>query len=284
MCRRRRPRSCSCSRVRLRSGFTALEPCSTVLFKMFGWLSGGTSKRTQTGCIAKANKSCMNHKWHRETINKLSCSKKGMKYNGIRRLSRGGYLLLQSNFLQTGKLLVPDKFSEIDVLVTEMEMLQIPELIKAVKTYRSDIGGSSKDVSIPVSSVRHSEGDCNNLCEITDKPLYVLVLELSWLGTCRLPLTEDVSQMCAVCVFLDQHDNLYQPVKDAMQLYLQTRKRETIESNFKISSLDDSWAADVDSHTLLQIVKVYVGNYWYATYLNTFLKGMAITVSRNRRM
>ncbi|XP_043563469.1 BTB/POZ domain-containing protein KCTD19-like [Chiloscyllium plagiosum] len=223
-----------------------------------------------------------------------------------------------ANFLQTGKLLVPDKFSEIDVLVTEMEMLQIPELIKAVKTYRSDIGGSSKEVSIPVSSIRHSEGDCNNLCEITDKPLYVLVLELlvkypdsalgqlsiessldgmklyifgngvlfkhvrSWLGTCRLPLTEDVSQMCAVCVFLDQHDNLYQPVKDAMRLYLQTRKRETIISNFKISSLDDSWAADVDSHTLHQIVKVYVGNYWYATYLNTFLKYPELLYNRNK--
>ncbi|XP_060694335.1 BTB/POZ domain-containing protein KCTD19-like [Hemiscyllium ocellatum] len=217
-----------------------------------------------------------------------------------------------ANFLQTGKFLVPDKFSEIDVLVTEMEMLQIPELIKAVKTYRSDIGGSSKDVSIPVSSIRHSEGDCNNLCEITDKPLYVLVLELlvkypdsalgqlsiessldgmklyifgngvlfkhvrSWLGTCRLPLTEDVSQMCAVCVFLDQHDNLYQPVKDAMRLYLQPNNLSPL------GSLDDSWAADVDSHTLHQIVKVYVGNYWYATYLNTFLKYPELLYNRNK--
>ncbi|XP_078068135.1 BTB/POZ domain-containing protein KCTD19-like [Mustelus asterias] len=219
-----------------------------------------------------------------------------------------------ANFLQTGRLLVPDKFSEIDVLVTEMEMLQIPELIKAVKSYRMDIGGSSKDVSIPVSSIHHSEGSCNSVCEMTDKPLYVLVLELlvkypdsalgqlsidssldgmklyifgngvlfkhvrSWLGTCRLPLTEDVSQMCAVCVFLDRHDSLYQPVKDAMRLYLQKRKKETIES----SSLDDCWTADVHSHTLLQIVKVYVGNYWYATYLNTFLKYPELLCNRSK--
>ncbi|XP_041047608.1 BTB/POZ domain-containing protein KCTD19-like [Carcharodon carcharias] len=219
-----------------------------------------------------------------------------------------------ANFLQTGKLLVPDKFSEIDVLLTEMEMLQIPELIKAVKSYRMDTGGSSKDVSIPASSIHHSEGGCNSVCEMADKPLYVLVLELlvkypdsalgqlsiessldgmklyifgngvlfkhvrSWLGTCRLPLTEDVSQMCAVCVFLDRHDSLYQPVKDAMQLYLQKRKRKTIESSFNISN----WTADVDSHTLHQIVKVYVGNYWYATYLNTFLKYPELLCNRSK--
>uniref|UniRef100_UPI00398F65A5 BTB/POZ domain-containing protein KCTD19-like n=1 Tax=Pristiophorus japonicus TaxID=55135 RepID=UPI00398F65A5 len=216
-----------------------------------------------------------------------------------------------ANFLQTGKLILPDKFSEIDVLVTEMEMLQIPELIKAVKSYRMDVDGSPKDVSNPVSSLHHSEGGCNPVC---DKPLYVLVLELlvkypdsalgqlciessldgmklfifgngvlfkhvrSWLGTCRLPLTEDVSQMCAVCVFLDQHDSLYQPIKDAMRLYLQKRKRKTLES----STLDDSWTADVDSHTLHQIVKVYVGNYWYATYLNTFLKYPELLYNRNK--
>ncbi|XP_072374484.1 BTB/POZ domain-containing protein KCTD19-like isoform X2 [Scyliorhinus torazame] len=223
-----------------------------------------------------------------------------------------------ANFLQTGKLLVPDKFSEIDVLVTEMEILQIPELIKAVKSYRMDIGGVSKDMCLPVSSIHHSEGGCNSVCEMVDKPLYVLVLELlvkypdsalgqlsiessldgmklyifgngvlfkhvrSWLGTCRLPLTEDISQMCAVCVFLDEHDSLYQPVKDAMRLYLQKRKRETIESSFNISSFDDSWTADVDSHTLHQIVKVYVGNYWYATYLNTFLKYPELLYNRSK--
>ncbi|XP_067853665.1 BTB/POZ domain-containing protein KCTD19-like [Heptranchias perlo] len=223
-----------------------------------------------------------------------------------------------ANFLHTGKLLVPDKFSETDVLVTEMEMLHIPELIKAVKSYKMDIGGSPKDVSTLVGSINHSEGGCNSVCDTADKPLYVLVLELlvkypdsalgqlciessldgmklyifgngvlfkhvrSWLGTCRLPLTEDVSQMCAVCVFLDRHDSLYQPVKDAMRLYLQKRKRETLESSFNISTLDDSWTADVDSYTLHQIVKVYVGNYWYATYLNTFLKYPELLYNRNK--
>ncbi|XP_069757511.1 BTB/POZ domain-containing protein KCTD19-like isoform X2 [Narcine bancroftii] len=207
------------------------------------------------------------------------------------------------NFLLTGKLVVPDKLSEIDVLLTEMEMLQIPELLKAVKLYRRDMAQNSKDASIPE---RHSEMGCESTYATAHKPLYVLVLELlvkypdsalgqlciessldgmklyifgngvlfkhvrSWLGTCRLPLTEDVSQVCAVCVFLDRHDNLYQPIKDAMRLYLQKRKMETLETRFKINISD--WTADVDRHTLHQIVKVYVGNYWYATYLNSFLK------------
>ncbi|XP_051884473.1 BTB/POZ domain-containing protein KCTD19-like [Pristis pectinata] len=220
-----------------------------------------------------------------------------------------------ANFLLTGKLIVPDKFSEVDVLLTEMEMLQIPELIKAVKSYKRDMDGNPKDASIPGNSVHHSDVGCESACAMANKPLYVLVLELlvkypdsalgqlciessldgmklyifgngvlfkhvrSWLGTCRLPLTEDVSQMCAVCVFLDRHDSLYQPVKDAMRLYLQKRKRETLESRFKIN---ESWTADVDSHTLHQIVKVYVGNYWYATYLNTFLKYPELLYNRNK--
>ncbi|XP_055504497.1 BTB/POZ domain-containing protein KCTD19-like isoform X1 [Leucoraja erinacea] len=223
-----------------------------------------------------------------------------------------------ANFLLTGKFIVPDKFSEVDALLTEMEMLQIPELIEAVKSYKRKIAGNSKDASISGNSVHHSEVGCESECAPAYKPLYVLVLELlvkypdsalgqlciessldgmklyifgngvlfqhvrSWLGTCRLPLTEDVSQMCAVCVFLDRHDSLYQPVKDAMRLYLQKRKRETLETRLKINISDDGWTADVDSHTLHQIVKVYVGNYWYATYLNTFLKYPELLYNRNK--
>ncbi|XP_062923627.1 BTB/POZ domain-containing protein KCTD19-like [Mobula hypostoma] len=216
-----------------------------------------------------------------------------------------------ANFLLTGKLILPDKPSETEVLLNEMELLQIPELIKAVKSYRRD-RGNSKDVSIPGSSVNHSEVGCEAVGAMASKPLYVLVLELlvkypdsalgqlciessldgmklyifgngvlfkhvrSWLGTCRLPFTEDMSQMCAVCVYLDRHDSLYQPIKDAMQLYLQKRRKESLDTS------NDSWTATVNSHTLLQIVKVYVGNYWYATYLNTFLKYPELLFNRNK--
>uniref|UniRef100_A0A4W3IIB5 Uncharacterized protein n=1 Tax=Callorhinchus milii TaxID=7868 RepID=A0A4W3IIB5_CALMI len=48
-----------------------------------------------------------------------------------------------ANFLQTGKLLVPKKFSELDALVNEAEILQLPELVKAVKSYRVDVGEST---------------------------------------------------------------------------------------------------------------------------------------------
>eukprot|EP00062_Callorhinchus_milii_P021441 gi/632978237/ref/XP_007905795.1/ PREDICTED: BTB/POZ domain-containing protein KCTD19 [Callorhinchus milii] len=205
-----------------------------------------------------------------------------------------------ANFLQTGKLLVPKKFSELDALVNEAEILQLPELVKAVKSYRVDVGY------------------CNPVCNTPEKPLYVLVLELlvkypdsalgqlciesslngmklyifgngvlfkhvrSWLGTCRLPLTEDVSQMGAVCVYLDRHDCLYRPVKDAMRLYLQKRKSETLGPGFTMGAVEDSWTPEVDIHTLHQIVKVYVGNYWYATYLKTFLKYPELLANPNK--
>lgn len=44
------------------------------------------------------------------------------------------------NFLRSQKILLPDNFSNIDVLEAEVEILEIPELTEAVKLYRMNMG------------------------------------------------------------------------------------------------------------------------------------------------
>lgn len=46
----------------------------------------------------------------------------------------------QVNFLRSHKILLPDNFSNIDVLEAEVEILEIPELTEAVRLYRMNMG------------------------------------------------------------------------------------------------------------------------------------------------
>lgn len=48
------------------------------------------------------------------------------------------YFYFQVNFLCSGKMLLPDDFSNIDALEEEVLILGIPELIDAVKIYRGN--------------------------------------------------------------------------------------------------------------------------------------------------
>lgn len=47
------------------------------------------------------------------------------------------------NFLRSQKILLPDNFSNIDVLEAEVEILEIPELSEAVRLYRMNMGMST---------------------------------------------------------------------------------------------------------------------------------------------
>lgn len=49
------------------------------------------------------------------------------------------YFYFQVNFLRSEKILLPDDFSNIDVLEEEVLLLGIPELIDALRIYRGTI-------------------------------------------------------------------------------------------------------------------------------------------------
>lgn len=51
----------------------------------------------------------------------------------------------QVNFLRSQKILLPDNFSNIDVLEAEVEILEIPELTEAVRLYRMNMGMSPEE-------------------------------------------------------------------------------------------------------------------------------------------
>ncbi|XP_048371294.1 BTB/POZ domain-containing protein KCTD19 [Sphaerodactylus townsendi] len=204
-----------------------------------------------------------------------------------------------ANFLRSGKIYLPENFSNMDVLEAEAEELGIPELIEAVKIYRSQPEayqeGSSGLQGFVKSTGRKQQ-------EAASLPLYPMVLGLlvkypdsalgqlhiestldgnklyisgngvlfqhvmNWLGTSKLPLTRSMSELPELCAYLDQMDITYQPMKDALKTYL---KQKTLTD---IMGKDANWAAEITAFSLHHIVKVYVGSHWYATYLQTLLK------------
>lgn len=50
-----------------------------------------------------------------------------------------------------------------------------------------------------------------------------LSLDRNWLGTCRLPLTETISEVYELCAFLDKRDITYEPMKVALKTHLEPR-------------------------------------------------------------
>lgn len=53
------------------------------------------------------------------------------------------------NFLRSQKILLPDNFSNIDVLEAEVEVLEIPALTEAVRLYRMNMGMSPGERARP---------------------------------------------------------------------------------------------------------------------------------------
>ncbi|XP_066494017.1 BTB/POZ domain-containing protein KCTD19 [Tiliqua scincoides] len=197
-----------------------------------------------------------------------------------------------ANFLRSEKILLPDNFSSMDVLEAEADGLGIPELAEAVKLYRSNPGGSVQStkkkqqdpqeagslslypmvfgllVKYPDSALGqlHMEStlDGNKLYISGNGVLFQHVM--NWLGTCRLPLIRNMSELPELCAYLDQMDIIYEPMKDALKIYL---KQKTPTA---ATGMDADWAAEVKVFSHHHIVKVYVGCHWYATYLQTLLK------------
>ncbi|XP_060041342.1 BTB/POZ domain-containing protein KCTD19 isoform X2 [Erinaceus europaeus] len=202
------------------------------------------------------------------------------------------------NFLRSQKILLPDNFSNIDVLEAEVEVLEIPELTEAIRLYRMNTGGCSR-TSCPPSS----PGKGVRAAGLESvKPLYMMALGLlvkypdsalgqlriestldgsrlyitgngvlfqhvkNWLGTCRLPLTETISEVYELCAFLDKRDITYEPMKVALKTHLEPRTLVPMDM------LNEDWAAEITVYSPQQIVKVYVGSHWYATTLQTLLK------------
>ncbi|KAM5208240.1 BTB/POZ domain-containing protein KCTD19 isoform 1-T1 [Hipposideros larvatus] len=202
------------------------------------------------------------------------------------------------NFLRSQKIILPDNFSNIDVLEAEVEILEIPELTEAVRLYRMNMGGCSR-TSCPPPSLGKG-GRTAGLESV--KPLYTMALGLlvkypdsalgqlsiestldgsrlyitgngvlfqhvkNWLGTCRLPLTETISEVYELCAFLDKRDITYEPMKVALKTHLEPRTLEPMDV------LNEEWMAEITVYSPQQIVKVYVGSHWYATTLQTLLK------------
>lgn len=60
------------------------------------------------------------------------------------------------NFLRSQKIILPDNFSNIDVLEAEVEILEIPELTEAVRLYRLNMGMSPGETCPPFVIVGQS--------------------------------------------------------------------------------------------------------------------------------
>nr|XP_013798154.1 PREDICTED: BTB/POZ domain-containing protein KCTD19 [Apteryx mantelli mantelli] len=192
------------------------------------------------------------------------------------------------NFLRSEKILLPDDFSNIDVLEEEVVILGIPKLTDAVKIYRgsADCSESKPQVAeVPVRAplyvmalgllVRYPDSALGQLyvgSNLDRSKLYisgngVLFQHVkNWLGTCQLPLTENMSEIQELCAYLDKRDITYEPMKDALKCFLKQQELLTV------NTLDADWTAEVSVCSLHQIVKVYVGSNWYETCLQTLLK------------
>ncbi|XP_039209522.1 BTB/POZ domain-containing protein KCTD19 isoform X2 [Crotalus tigris] len=184
----------------------------------------------------------------------------------------------------------------LDSLEAEAEALGIPKVIEAVKIFRNNPGsGSSEASKSPVQQQRLQDPSVllplypmvlGLLVKYPDSALGPLHMEstldgnklyisgngvlfqhvMNWLGTCRLPLTRNMSELPHLCTYLDQMDLIYEPMKDALKRFLNPKTpTDSLVKNAE-------WAAEITAFSLHHIVKVYVGSHWYATYLQTLLK------------
>ncbi|KAF5897068.1 BTB/POZ domain-containing protein KCTD19 isoform X1 [Clarias magur] len=198
--------------------------------------------------------------------------------------------LVATNFLQFGTVLLPELFSEYEELVDEARMVGMNEFIDSLQEL-----GDWKDRS----SSNDSSSESTMCCAV--EPLYVLSLGLlvqypdsslgqlcvesnlegsrlyitgngvlfqhveNWLGTSRLPLTLTAEELPCLCIYLDNQDEVYLAIREAMREFFHRR-----ETTGYMSAM--SCSASVLTFTLYKVVKVYVGTHWYATYFKTLIK------------
>ncbi|KAL2088413.1 hypothetical protein ACEWY4_015312 [Coilia grayii] len=198
------------------------------------------------------------------------------------------FCFIKANFLRTGKILLPQHFGDYELLSREATMVGMTEFAEVLQDQcemnsspdspqMSDLESVAQPLYImtfdllvkyPDSSLGQLHIDSN----LEGSRLYItgsgVVFQhvQDWLGTCCLPLTEEASQLPALCEYLDGQDGAYQAFKEA--LFECLYKRKTSTRRFTA----EPWSASVAACTVYKIVKVYVGTHWYATYLQTLLK------------
>ncbi|XP_060110033.1 BTB/POZ domain-containing protein KCTD19 [Heteronotia binoei] len=214
-----------------------------------------------------------------------------------------------ANFLRSGKIILPDNFSNMEALEAEAEALGIPELMEAMKIYRSQPEAHPEGTPRSQGSVKSTIQKQQKAASL---PLYPMVLGLlvkypdsalgqlhventldgnklyisgngvlfqhvmNWLGTSKLPLTRSMSELLELCSYLDQMDITYQPMKDALKTYLKQKTPRDTMGKYA------DWTAEIEVFSLHHIVKVYVGSHWYATYLQTLLKFPELLLNYNK--
>uniref|UniRef100_A0A3P8YQ24 Potassium channel tetramerisation-type BTB domain-containing protein n=1 Tax=Esox lucius TaxID=8010 RepID=A0A3P8YQ24_ESOLU len=186
-----------------------------------------------------------------------------------------------ANYLRTGKILLPEEFSEYGRLNQEATETGVP--------LTSDLIGDGGLFPEGCTQMRQQR--------MTPQPLYVMTFDLlvryqdsalgqlcvnsnmgssrlhitgngvvfqhveNWLGTSRLPLTERQCDLQGLCQYLDRQDGAYHAFREALWEFL-WRTRTSGGERFH-----------TDTGSLAGgIVKVYVGTHWYATYFRTLLK------------
>uniref|UniRef100_A0AAY5K7E4 Potassium channel tetramerisation-type BTB domain-containing protein n=1 Tax=Esox lucius TaxID=8010 RepID=A0AAY5K7E4_ESOLU len=198
-----------------------------------------------------------------------------------------------ANYLRTGKILLPEEFSEYGRLNQEATETGMTDFIEALQKLHDLIGDGGL----------FPEG-CTQMRQqrMTPQPLYVMTFDLlvryqdsalgqlcvnsnmgssrlhitgngvvfqhveNWLGTSRLPLTERQCDLQGLCQYLDRQDGAYHAFREALWEFLwRTRTSGG-------SSTNGLWSASVTTLTIYKVVKVYVGTHWYATYFRTLLK------------
>ncbi|XP_042294171.1 BTB/POZ domain-containing protein KCTD19 isoform X1 [Sceloporus undulatus] len=218
-----------------------------------------------------------------------------------------------ANYLRSEKMLLPDDFSRMEALETEAEALGIPEVMEAVRICKAHLGVCSEEtLDLQGCAKSPAEKPPEAMKKGLPLPLYPMVLGLlvkypdsalgqlhmegtldgdklyisgngvlfqhvmNWLGTCRLPLIRSISELPELCAYLDHMDVTYEPMKEALKIYL---KQQTSTDTVGKGA---NWVADVAVFSPLHIVKVYAGSHWYATYLQTLLKCPELLSNRRK--
>ncbi|XP_067105572.1 BTB/POZ domain-containing protein KCTD19-like [Osmerus mordax] len=198
-----------------------------------------------------------------------------------------------ANFLQTGKIVLPEQFSDYERLNTEARSSGMFDFMKALQeSHEASFDGDcppaahASELSTPQPPkplyemtfdllVRYQDSALGQLYVDGDLPgnkLYMcgngVVFQHveNWLGTSRLPLTESGPELQGLCEYLDQQDEAYQAFKEVLWEFLLRKK--TPGGSFTAWP----WSASVATFSVYKVVKVYVGTHWYATYFKTLLK------------
>ncbi|XP_076856323.1 BTB/POZ domain-containing protein KCTD19-like isoform X2 [Brachyhypopomus gauderio] len=193
-----------------------------------------------------------------------------------------------ANFLQSGTVLLPERFSDHEALCAEARTAGVTELVEALQEERSWSERRGLD---------WSPGDGGLGCVL--EPLYVLSLDLlvkypdsslgqlhvdsnlegsrfyitgsgvlfqhveSWLGTSCLPLTSSREELPGLCAHLDEQDETYLAIREALRERFCRRETSSVGVRSPVS---------VTTSTLYKVIKVYAGTHWYATYFRTLIK------------